>query len=128
MDDIIGATIPAIACGRSSPSDDAERRYRAMREQGGFETEAGCGKTIVNHWLYAYRCLECARWMHGPCLQVHFGQHRSSSLVRAAEAIVESIPPEEWERLPSVGLVDVVARHVLELRAALARAERAGEG
>jgi hypothetical protein len=27
----------------------------------------------VMAWLIAYRCRQCARWMHGACIDRHFG-------------------------------------------------------
>lgn len=62
--------MPDLTCGRSYRNPDSEARAVAMRE--GEQTPfSGCGKPL--RWLYAYRCRQCGRWLHGPCMDKHFG-------------------------------------------------------
>lgn len=67
-----GASAMLIWCGDSSPHRETEARFRALRAEQGEPpgTHEGCGKKM--HWTFAYRCLNCARFMHAQCLQRHF--------------------------------------------------------
>lgn len=67
--------MPDLTCGRTYRSPDAEARTAAMRE--GEQTPfTGCGKPL--RWLYAYRCRQCGRWLHGPCMDQHFWSARAA--------------------------------------------------
>lgn len=68
--DLSSEVLLTVACGATHPHPEVERRYRALRGQEGHRTDGGCGGTM--HWTYAYRCLDCGRWMHGACLREHF--------------------------------------------------------
>lgn len=64
-----------LVCGASHPDADVERRINAMRDhEVGCEPPGrwqGCGISLV--WTYAYRCVECGRWLHRECARRHFG-------------------------------------------------------
>jgi len=62
--------LPDLACGQTYRSPDSERWAMAMRTDE-VTPFAGCG--LPMRWLYAYRCRQCGRWLHGPCMDRHFG-------------------------------------------------------
>jgi hypothetical protein len=64
------SVIPDLTCGRTYRSDDAEARVAHTRH-GEVTPYAGCGKPMT--WVHAYRCRQCARWLHGDCMDRHFG-------------------------------------------------------
>lgn len=64
------SVLPDLVCGQTYRDPRSEVRVAATRE--GEETPfTGCGEAMV--WLIAYRCRQCARWMHGTCIDRHFG-------------------------------------------------------
>ncbi len=63
-----------VACGRTSTVDAIEARFKGLREEQGFATDGGCGRSIDLTSIYAYRCVECGRWMHKTCILEHFAQ------------------------------------------------------
>ena len=69
---LISSPEPRVVCGTTYTDSDTERRIQSMRATAGFSLEGGCNKSLI--WRYAYRCLECGRWMHAECLRLHFAQ------------------------------------------------------
>lgn len=62
--------VPGLVCGQSYRNPESEALAAAMRTCE-TPTYTGCGKSM--HWAYTYRCRQCGRWMHGPCIDRHFG-------------------------------------------------------
>lgn len=62
--------MPDLVCGRSYRNPESEAQAVAMRTCE-VTPYTGCGKPM--RWVYAYRCRQCGRWMHGPCMDRHFG-------------------------------------------------------
>lgn len=84
--------MPDLVCGQSYRNQDSEARAVAMR-CGEDTPYTGCGKPM--RWVYGYRCRQCGRWMHGPCMDQHFGEHEralaaSEARVRELEAATRS--------------------------------------
>jgi hypothetical protein len=63
-----------ITCGASSPDERTEARFRALRAAEGFSLGGGCGMELP--WPFAYRCVECGRFMHLTCIREHFETSR----------------------------------------------------
>ncbi len=59
-----------LVCGQSYRNLESEALAVAMRTCE-VTPYTGCGKPM--RWVYAYRCRQCGRWMHGPCIDRHFG-------------------------------------------------------
>ena len=130
--------MPDVVCGHSYRNPDSEARAVAMRE--GEQTPfSGCGKPL--RWLYAYRCRQCGRWLHGPCMDRHFGEDAAlSALQQRVERLTGALRKAEWgamgthygEFIPEcpVCLNNPVQRHAddCELSAALADAGPGGAG
>lgn len=74
--------VPDLVCGRSYRNPESEALAVAMRA-GEVTPYTGCGKPL--RWVYAYRCRQCGRWLHGPCIDRHFG----SGELAAAQARAE---------------------------------------
>jgi hypothetical protein len=66
--------LPDLVCGQTYRSMASEMVAMRMRKQCGHRTDGGCHKPMT--WIKAYRCRECARWMHGECLDAHFVESR----------------------------------------------------
>jgi hypothetical protein len=92
--------MPDLLCGRSYRNAESEAHASAMRE--GEQTPfAGCGKPL--RWVYAYRCRQCGRWLHGPCMDRHFGAERDAEINRLREGLadaLETLRPFERQSLP----------------------------
>lgn len=63
-------TMPDLVCGNSYRNPESEAQAVAMRTCE-VTPYTGCGKPM--RWVYAYRCRQCGRWLHGPCMDRHFG-------------------------------------------------------
>jgi hypothetical protein len=105
--------MPDLLCGRSYRNAESEAHAWQMRE--GEQTPfAGCGKPL--RWVYAYRCRQCGRWLHGPCMDRHFGAERDAEINRLLEMIREAL--DDYDHGDELSAIDT-------LRAALAGGEGA---
>ena len=75
--------VPDLVCGRSYRNPESEALAVAMRA-GEVTPYTGCGKPL--RWVYAYRCRQCGRWLHGPCMDRHFGGVDLTAELAAAQA------------------------------------------
>lgn len=78
--------VPDLVCGRSYRNPESEALAVAMRA-GEVTPYTGCGKPL--RWVYAYRCRQCGRWLHGPCMDRHFGGVDLTAELAAAQARAE---------------------------------------
>lgn len=62
---------PGLVCGKTYRDPQAESKLPALRE-GEHTSFTGCGQPMA--LVHTYRCRQCARWMHGDCLDRHFGK------------------------------------------------------
>ena len=72
--------VTVLICGRTNRSERAEAITRTLREQQGFRTDGGCGRSFdldndIQH-MGIYRCVECARFLCRPCITAHFEESR----------------------------------------------------
>jgi hypothetical protein len=61
--------VPGLVCGQTYHNQTTEARLPSLRQSEG-PGYHGCGKPMA--WVHTYRCRQCARWMHGDCLDRHF--------------------------------------------------------
>lgn len=63
-------SVPGLVCGQTYLSVTTEARLLLLRQRED-PCYPDCGKTMV--WVHTYRRRQCGRWMHGSCLDRHFG-------------------------------------------------------
>ena len=61
--------VPGLVCGQTYRDAATEQGVPNWRIEE-VATWSGCGKAMT--WLHAYRCRQCARWLHGACIDRHF--------------------------------------------------------